>query len=89
MVLPEYVVPVLSTAGPAGFAYVVMRYGPDAVLRLMAGTVAIVTRDKDRGERCLEVLRVLRGRDREPPGLAAPERPRALPRSGRTGSGQR
>lgn len=62
MALTEYVVPVLSTAGPAGFAYVVMRFGPDAVLRLMAGTVAVLTSDKDRGERCLEVLRVLRGR---------------------------
>jgi hypothetical protein len=68
MSLYEFVVPVLSTAGPAGLAYVAMRFGPDAMLRLMAGTVAIVTRDKDRGDRCLEVLRLLRGR-------AAPEHP--------------
>jgi hypothetical protein len=67
MGLPEFVTPVLSIAGPSALVFVVLRFGPDAVLRLMAGTVAIVTSDKDRGERCLEVLRVLRGR-------AAPER---------------
>jgi hypothetical protein len=43
----------------------ILRLGPDAVLRLLAGIVAVMTDDKERGERCLEVLRALRGRDRD------------------------
>jgi hypothetical protein len=43
--------------------------GPDAVLRLLAGIVAVVTGDEERGKRCLEVLRVLHGRNDKPPPL--------------------
>ncbi len=78
MALPEFVTPVLSVAGPAALLLVILRFGPDAVLRLLAGFVAIVTRDPERGERCLEVLRVLRGQ-------AAPDRPRTLTGKRRTG----
>jgi hypothetical protein len=46
---------------------IILLFGPDAVLRLIAGIVAIVTRDEKRGDRRLEVLRILRGRDRRPP----------------------
>jgi hypothetical protein len=60
MSLPEFVTPVLSIAGPVALVYVILRLGPDAVLRLLAGIVAVMTDDKERGERCLEVLRALR-----------------------------
>lgn len=71
MSLPEFVTPVLSIAGPVALVYVILRFGPDAVLRLLAGIVAVVTGDDERSKRCLEVLRVLRGRDRDnqPPSL--------------------
>jgi hypothetical protein len=38
---------------------------------LLAGIVAVVSGDGERGKRCLEVLRVLHGRDRDnqPPSL--------------------
>lgn len=64
-------VPVLNIASPVALVFVVLRYGPDAVVRLLAGIFAVVSRDDDRGKRCLEVLRVLRGRDRDnqPPSL--------------------
>jgi hypothetical protein len=57
--------------------FVVLRFGPDAVLRLLAGTVAVLTRDEQRGKRCLGVLRVLRDRDGEPPSLPLPARLKA------------
>ena len=63
MPLPEYVAPILAAGGPVGLAFVFLRFGPDAVLRLVAGTVAALTRDEKRGARCLEVLRILRNRD--------------------------
>jgi hypothetical protein len=66
MPLPEFVTPVLSIAGPVALVLVILRFGPDAALRLLAGTVAVLTRDDQRGKRCLEVLRELRGRDGEP-----------------------
>jgi hypothetical protein len=67
MALPEYVAPVLAAGGPVALVLVILRFGPDAFLRLLAGTVAVLTRDEKRGQRCLDVLRVLRGRDTSPP----------------------
>ena len=64
---PECVVPILAASGPVAFAIVVLRFGPDAVLRLLAGAVAVCTKDEKRGARCLEVLRILRGKDSPPP----------------------
>jgi hypothetical protein len=58
--VPEYVTPILAAGGPAALVFIAFRYGPDAALRLLAGAVAVLTRDKERGERCLEVLRILR-----------------------------
>ena len=53
---------------------VILRYGSDAVLRLVAGFTAIIARDKrPRAERALDVLRALR-QDRQPPS-----RPPRLP----------
>jgi len=69
MSLPSYVAPVLTVIGTPTLAFAIMRFGPDALLRLLVGTVAVLTRDEKRGERCLEVLRILRGRDRQPPQL--------------------
>jgi hypothetical protein len=68
MSLPYCVVPVLTVVGTPTLLFTIMRYGPDAVLRLLAGTVAVLTRDEQRSERCLELLRILRGRDRESSG---------------------
>lgn len=59
MSLSELAVPVVSAGGPVAAIAVVSRFDPDAVLRLLVGTVAVLTRDEKRGERCLEVLRVL------------------------------
>ena len=70
MALPEYVTPILAAGGPVAFVIVVLRFGPDAVLRILAGAVAVFTSDEKRGARCLEVLRLLRRRkDGPPPSL--------------------
>jgi hypothetical protein len=60
MPLPELVAPVLAAGGPVAVIAVTLRFGPDAVLRLLAGSIAVLTRDENRGKRCLEVLRLLR-----------------------------
>jgi len=62
MPLTEYLAPVLATGGPVAVALVVLRFGPDAFLRLLAGTVAVLTGDEKRGKRCLDLLRILRNR---------------------------
>ena len=67
--LPEYVGPVLAAGGPVALVLVVLRFGPDAFLRLLAGTVTVLTRDENRGQRCLDLLRILRSRDQSPPSL--------------------
>jgi hypothetical protein len=79
MPLPEYVGPVLDVGGPVALVAVILRFGPDAFLRLLAGTVAVLTRDKERGQRCLDVLRILRGRDQPPPPLPSDSTPERLP----------
>jgi hypothetical protein len=48
---------------------VVLRFGPDAVVRLLAAAVAVLTGDEKRGERGIRVLRVLRGTDDPPLSL--------------------
>lgn len=72
MSLPEYVTPVLAAGGPVALLLVALRFGPDALVRLLAGTVAVLTRDKERGERCLKVLRILRNRDDDDPPNSSP-----------------
>lgn len=67
MALPEYIMPVLEAGGPVALLFIALRFGPDAFLRLLAGTVAVISKDDKRGERCLKVLRALRGVD-DPPG---------------------
>lgn len=70
--------PLAEHAGVAGGIAITitvsLRYGSDAVLRFVAGLVAIIARDKrSRVERALDVLKALR-RDRElPPGPEAAE----------------
>lgn len=73
MALPEYITPVLSAGGPIALVLVVLRFGPDAMVRFLAGTVAVLTKDDKRGERCLKILRILRNRDEDDPPDAAPE----------------
>ncbi len=52
---------------------VVLRYGPDAVLRLVAGFTALVAKDKrSRAQRALDVLRLLRRGDESPPEGGSP-----------------
>jgi hypothetical protein len=67
MALPEYLVPILAAGGPIASVIVILRFGPDAVLRLLAGAVAVFTSDEKRGQRCLEVLRILRNKTSSPP----------------------
>ena len=67
MPLPEYLAPVLAAGGPVALALVVLRFGPDAFLRLLAGTVAVLTGDEKRSQRCLDLLRILRNRGQSPP----------------------
>lgn len=76
MSLPEYVEPVVAAGGPVALVVVALRFGPDAFLRLLAGTVAVLG-DEKRGQRCLEVLRILRGRDQCAPSLPSDSPPEA------------
>jgi hypothetical protein len=60
----EHAATVAGLAVPVG---VILRYGPDAALRLVAGLTAILARDKrSRAKRALDVLRALRGLDPQP-----------------------
>jgi hypothetical protein len=61
--MSEYVPHVLATGGIVALLVVIFRFGADAVVRLVAGLIAAITKDEKRGERCLKVLRVLRGKD--------------------------
>jgi hypothetical protein len=72
MALPEYIAPVLAAGAPAALVFIALRCGPDAFLRLLAGTVAVITRDEKRGERALKVLRILRNRDNDDPSESGP-----------------
>ena len=70
MPLPEFVTPVLSIAGPAALVFVILRSFPQAaraVVVLVAGIVAIVTRDKERRESCHAVLDKVTRHDAGPP----------------------
>lgn len=66
MPLPEYLTPVLTAGGPIALVLILLRFGPDAVVRLVAGTAAVFIKDEKRGERCLKVLRILRKMDDSP-----------------------
>jgi hypothetical protein len=78
--LPEYITPVLEAGGPVALVFIVLRFGPDAVVRLLAGSVAVLTGDDKRGERCVKVLRALRGQDDDPsPPPKKDDPPPALP----------
>jgi hypothetical protein len=72
MPLPEYITPVLAAGGPVALLFIALRFGSDAFLRLLAGTVAVLTHDKERGERALKVLRVLRSMDDPPESSPKP-----------------
>ncbi len=76
MSLPEFVTPVLSIAGPPALVFVIMRCFPHtarAVVLLLAGIVAIVTRDPKRRAACHKVLDTLTRTDKQAaPGEARP-----------------
>ena len=75
MSLPEFVTPVLSIAGPPALVFVIMRCFPQtarAVVVLLAGIVAIVTRDPKRRAACHKVLDTLTRRDSKPPPPLSP-----------------
>jgi len=82
MSLPEPAVPV----APAATLGVALRYGSDAMLRLVAGITAFVGKDdkQTRAQRVLEVLRALR-RDGQPspPEAGPPTDARAARSRGR------
>jgi hypothetical protein len=70
MSLPELAVPVASVATLG----VTLRYGSDAVLRLVAGITAIAAKDnRTRAERALDVLRLLRRGSQPPPEDGSPD----------------
>jgi hypothetical protein len=75
LTLPDLIEPVLATGGPLALVVILVRYGPDAVVRLLAGTVAVLTKDKERGERCLMVLRILRGQEDDDSSPSLPGSP--------------
>lgn len=56
-----------SPVDPVALVFVVLRFGPDAVIRLMAGAVALLTRDQKRARRALNLLRILRPQDKPTP----------------------
>src|SRR5260221_5826430 len=73
MALPEYLVSAVARGGPVVLlAFVALRFGPDAVVRLVAGVAAVVTKNTERGDRCLKVLRILRGKDDDDDAPAVP-----------------
>jgi hypothetical protein len=74
----ELVTPILASGGPVAFIFVALRFGSDAILRLLAGTVAVLSRNPERGERALKVLRILRNRDDDHLRESSP-RPAELP----------
>jgi hypothetical protein len=91
MLLSEYVVPVLSIAGPAALVFVILRCFPlvaRAVVVLIAGVAAIVTRDPKRRAACFKVLdKLSQGTPGEkvesPPDQVSQPARRTLPRARR------
>jgi hypothetical protein len=67
MPLSEFLGVVLTAGGPVALVVVALRFSPDACLWLMAGTVAVLTPDAKRSERCLSFLRIFRNRRRSTP----------------------
>ena len=59
MIYLQYAIPVMAAASPAVVWLVALRLGPDALLRMLAGTVIALTSDEKRGARCLEMMRIL------------------------------
>lgn len=51
----------LANAAPVAVlvVFAVARWGPAAVMTLIAGVIAVLTRDQERGERALTVLRLM------------------------------
>jgi hypothetical protein len=88
MALPEYVAPVLAAGGPVALVLVVLRFEPHAFLRLLADTVAVLTHDEKRGQRCLDLLRILRSRDQSPPSLPSDSPPERLPEGPKSHAGE-
>jgi hypothetical protein len=77
MTLPEYVAPILAVVGTPALIIVIMRGFPNAaraVVILVAGIVAIVTRDTERRAACHKVLDTLTHRN----DLYPPKRLREL-----------
>jgi hypothetical protein len=66
MSLPD-LAPVLAVGGPVTLVGVCLRYGSDAIVKVVAGVTAAVTKDDNKGKRCVEVMRALRRRDDDPP----------------------
>ncbi len=64
-------IPALAVAGVPAILWVVLRYCPqaaDALVVLLAGIVAVVSRDEKRRESCHQVLDKVKRRESRPPG---------------------
>jgi hypothetical protein len=88
MALPEYVASIVAAGDLPALAFIVLKFGSEAVVRLVAGLAAIISSDT-RTETCLTVLRTLRGKDDSPPSLPTgftPEGAQQAPDSGASGS---
>lgn len=59
--------------GAAGIVGVTLRYGSDALLRLVAGIAGVMTKDDKRRKGCIEILRILRPSQQPLPAVHSPE----------------
>ncbi|MFC5053469.1 hypothetical protein [Saccharothrix xinjiangensis] len=71
----------LDLVGAAPFAglvlFAVLRWGAAVVLTLIAGVIAVLTRDQERGARALEVLRLVHRPSAAPRRRPPPRRSRS------------
>lgn len=77
MALLDLAAPVVTVAGSTALVYVILRNFPrvaHAVLVLLAGVIAIATRNKERRESCQKVLDALAHQHGDPPGPDLPRR---------------
>lgn len=87
MPLPEYIVPMISVAGPAALIFVILCRFPSAtraIVTLVAGLAAVLSKDKDRREASIRVLDVL-SRQGRTPGEKAGALPGGIRRARRRG----
>jgi hypothetical protein len=83
MALPEFVTPAIAVVGTPALIYGIVRssqHAVRAVVLLLAGVVAIVTRDPKRRVACIAIVDKMTRRDAGPPGPDRPPRREAIGR---------